>query len=70
MKKLYKRFEEIEGYAHKGLLTIKEANDLMLEAIEKYYSEYLMSDDVTGWNWDSMKAYHKMYLILAKLTRD
>ena len=67
MKKLYKRFEEIERLIRRGYITLSEGNGMMLQAIREEH-------EVFDWDsleeWDSNKAYHKMYLILAKLTRD
>ena len=66
MKQLYGRFKEIEHMATRGHITLKEANALMIEAIEKAWDGYILGD---GHEVDQMKAYHKMYLILARLTR-
>jgi hypothetical protein len=67
MKKLYKRFEEIERLIRRGYITISEGNGMMLQAIREEYERF----DLEGpEEWDSNKAYHKMYLILAKITRD
>lgn len=67
MKELYARFERIEFMARRGQITIGEANRLMMEAIEAASEDYLLRD---GKQIDSMKAYHKMYIILSKLTRE
>lgn len=67
MKKLYKRFEEIERLIRRGYITLSEGNDMMLQAIREEHETF---DWEGPEEWDSMKAYHKMYLILAKLTRD
>lgn len=67
MKKLYKRFEEIESVIKRGMVTLSEGNGMMLQAIREEHEKF----DWEGLEeWDSNKAYHKMYLILAKLTRD
>jgi hypothetical protein len=51
----------------RGYITISEGNEMMLQAIHEEHERF-------NWEgpeeWDSNKAYHKMYLILAKLTRD
>lgn len=67
MKELYKDFYKIETAACKGLITLKECNQAMLDAIEKRYDEYLVKDDMQG--WDSMKAYHSMYTRLSRLSK-
>lgn len=67
MKKLYKRFEEIERLIRRGYITLSEGNEMMLKAIRE---EHEAHDWDSLEEWDSNKAYHKMYLILAKLTRD
>lgn len=73
MNKLYKRFAHIENMMMRGLITVKDGNELMLNAIKEEFDEYCdknLNGSGTNYEWDSMKAYHKMYLILAKLTRD
>lgn len=67
MKKLYKRFEEIERLIRRGHITLSEGNEMMIRAIREEYEAF---DFESPEEWDSNKAYHKMYLILAKLTRD
>ena len=67
MTKLYKKFEEIESMMKRGLVTLSEGNGMMLQAIRE---EHEAHDWDSLEEWDSNKAYHKMYLILAKLTRD
>lgn len=67
MKKLYKRFDEIERLIRRGYITISEGNGMMLQAIREEHETF---DWDSPEEWDSNKAYHKMYLILAKLTRD
>ena len=66
MKQLYERFSEIERMARRGYITLKEANALMIEAIEKACDGYILGD---GHEVDQMKAYHRMYAILHKLTK-
>lgn len=67
MKQLYKRFDEIERMIRCGHVTIREGNEMMLQAIRE---EHEKIDWEGPEEWDSNKAYHKMYLILAKLTRE
>lgn len=66
MKELYARFDRIEMMTRRGQITIGEANRLMMDAIEAATDNYLLRD---GNRIDSMKAYHKMYIILSKLTK-
>lgn len=66
MKQLYERFSEIERMARRGYITLEEANALMIEAIEKSWDGYILGD---GHEVDQMKAYHRMYAILHKLTK-
>lgn len=67
MKDLNKWFKYIETLMRRGQITISEGNSMMLQAIreecEKAYRGEIEE-------WDTNKAYHKMYLTLAKLTRD
>lgn len=65
MKRLYKRFDEIERLIRRGLVTLSDGNEMMLQAFREEYENWEGLEE-----WDSNKAYHKMYLILAKLTRD
>ena len=66
MKQLYERFSEIERMMTRGYITLKEGNALMIEAIEKARDGYILGD---GHEVDQMKAYHRMYAILYKLTK-
>lgn len=65
MKRLYKRFDEIEKLIRGGVVTVGEGNAMMLQAIREEYEKF-------DWDgpeeWDSNRAYHKAYLILANLT--
>lgn len=65
MKNLYKRFDEIEKLIRRGLVTLSDGNEMMLQAFREEYENWQGREE-----WDTNKAYHKMYLILAKLTRD
>lgn len=65
MKRLYKRFDEIERLIRRGLVTLSDGNEMMLQAFREEYENWEGRED-----WDSNKACHKMYLTLAKLTRD
>ena len=67
MKELYKDFDNIESYARKGLITLKECNQAMIDAIEKNHDAFLVDDNPQS--WDSMKAYHSMYMRLSRLTK-
>lgn len=67
MKELYKDFYKIESYARKGMITLKECNQAMLDAIEKHHDAFLVDDDPQS--WDSMKAYHSMYMRLSRLSK-
>ena len=50
----------------RGYITLKEGNALMIEAIEKAWDGYILGD---GHEVDQMKAYHRMYAILHRLTK-
>lgn len=66
MKQLYERFSEIERMMTRGYITLKEGNALMIDAIEKAWDGYTLGD---GSEVDQMKAYHRMYAILHRLTK-
>lgn len=68
MKRLYKRFDEIEAMIRRGLITLREGNELMINAIHQAADDWSAAG--CPGEWDTQRAYHKMYLILAKLTRD
>ena len=64
LKQLYDTFCKIERMANAGQITIKEANALMVEAIEREAEPHgLQAHDL------KLKAYHKAYTILARLTK-
>ena len=67
MKELYKELYRIERTARRGLITLKECNEWMLKVIESYHDRFLLGEDIEG--WDTMKAYHSMYLRLARLSK-
>ena len=67
MNELYKELHIIECSARRGLITLKECNEWMLKAIESYHDRFLLGEDIKG--WDTMKAYHSMYLRLARLSK-
>lgn len=70
MKELYKDLYKIETATCKGLITLKECNQAMLDAIEKRHDEFLTSDDPGSMqSWDTMKAYHSMYTRLSRLSK-
>lgn len=66
MKQLYERFSEIERMMTRGYITLKEGNALMIDAIEKAWDGYTLGDESEV---DQMKAYHRMYTILHRLTK-
>lgn len=66
MKQLYERFSEIERMMTRGYITLKEGNALMIDAIEKAWDGYTLGD---GSEVDQIKAYHRMYTILHRLTK-
>lgn len=67
MKALYNRFREIETLMRRGLITLQEGNERMIRAIEAERDRVCEAPD---WQtWDSLKAYHRMYMILADLTK-
>lgn len=66
MKQLYERFSEIERMMARGYITLKEGNALMIEATEKAWDGYILGD---AHEVDQMKAYHRMYAILHRLTK-
>ena len=66
MKQLYERFSEIERMMARGHITLKEGNALMIEAIERTWDGYIPGD---GHEVDQMKAYHRMYAILHRMTK-
>ncbi len=57
MKELYTKLEYLERQIKRGYITLAEGNRLMIEAID------------SAENVNSLKAYHKMYMILANLTK-
>ena len=67
MKELYAKLEKIERETKRGYITISEANKLMMEEIDKSITNFY--NDEYAPTIDSMKAYHKMYMILANLTK-
>lgn len=67
MKELYKELYRIERATRRGLITLKECNEWMLRVIESYHDRFLSGEDIEG--WDTMKAYHSMYLRLARLSK-
>lgn len=66
MKQIYERFSEIERMMTRGYITLKEGNALMIDAIEKAWDGYTLGD---GSEVDQIKAYHRMYTILHRLTK-
>ena len=67
MKELYKELYLIERSARRGLITLKECNEWMLKTIERYHDSFLTGNGPD--DWDTMKAYHSMYLRLVRLSK-
>ncbi len=68
IKSMNYQFNRIEEMARRGLITLREANERMIDEIDIARENWRMND--CPGEWDTQTAYHKMYLILAKLTRD
>lgn len=61
---LYASLERISKTARRGLITVREANQLMFEAIDKAFATE------TAESYKSkQKAIHKMYMLLFELTK-
>ena len=67
MNELYKELYWVERATRRGLITLRDCNLKMLEIIEQYHERYLSGDMPE--DWDTMKAYHSMYLRLARLSK-
>ena len=67
-KDLYQEFNRILQVAKKGMITVQEANKLMLEAINNYDFYGLEKNVDIAFN-SKIKAYHKMYKLLFDITK-
>jgi len=68
MKELYTKLEKIERQITRGYITLAEGNRLMIDAIDNSISESYVNENAP--TIDSIKAYHKMYMILFNLTKN
>lgn len=65
-KKLYAEFKRLDDIARRGFITLSECNNEMMKTIDEFMCKENYDDFQTL--FDHMKAYHKMYLILSKLS--